>query len=389
MDGDGLRAGAKRPADRDRTFEVRREAVLSMLERERHALVASLLALAVMAVSVNALGNPGMLGLFLAFRIVSFVFTRWAATRLERRMRSRSPIGNAEYVLFFAMMTTGATLALMLWPAPPGAGVAASSTIQLVVLIAVTLIAVTMAAFPMARDGMLGAFWLVSCSVVTYHPERLDDVFLLISTIFTLGVRVYASNTGRHIVHAAKTTVENAHLTSDLAEALAKAEFLSWRDPLTGLYNRRRLFEETDWHRPANSLHLLTIDLDRFKAINDRHGHAAGDRVLVATAQKIRSVLEEHSWRLDHLAFRLGGEEFLITLQGLDLAEAESVSECLRRAIETIGEELPEYESLQVSASIGLAEWRPGESLDTALQRSDVACYQAKDAGRNRVRCAA
>ena len=388
-DGDGLRAGTKHPEHRDRTFEVRREAVLAMLERERHALTASLLALAVLAVSVTALGEPGLLGAFLALRLVSFIFTRWAATRLERRIKARIAVGYAEHMLFLAMVATGATLALMLWPAPPGAPMAATATIGVVVLVTVTLIAVTMAAFPAARDGMLGSFWLVSCSVVTYNPARLDEVFMLVATIFTLGVRVYASNTGRHIVEAAKTTVANARLTQDLAEALAKSEYLSSRDPLTGLYNRRRLFEETDWHSPSNSLHLLTIDLDRFKAINDRHGHAAGDAVLVATARKMLTVLEEHSWRLDHTAFRLGGEEFLITLQGLDLSEAESVSECLRRAIETVGEELPEYGALSVSASIGLAEWRPGESLDTALQRSDIACYQAKDAGRNRVRCAA
>ncbi|MBX7496463.1 GGDEF domain-containing protein [Qipengyuania sp. 6B39] len=373
----------------DYAIEVRREAVLSMLSRERYALAASLLGLAVMAVSVAALPVRGLLGWFLALRLLAFVMTRWAASRLEKRIRARAEIGSAQLTLFLAMCATGASVALMLWPAPPGSPTAATATIQVVILVVVTLIAVTMAAFPGPRDGMLVSFWLVSSAVVALHPGRIDQVFLLVSLLFTIGVRVYASNTGQQIIRAAQTTVENKQLTEELAESLARSEFLSTRDPLTGLYNRRRLFDEGHARHLSSQVHLLMIDLDHFKSINDGFGHAAGDQVLVAAAQAVRRVLEPLAIRREQPVFRLGGEEFLVLLEGLDLAEAERVAEDVRLAIAAVGPSLGRYAGIPVTASIGLACWRPGENLGDALQRADLACYEAKDRGRNRVRCAA
>ena len=370
-------------------YDVRREAVLDMLARERHALTASLLGVAMLLLTVATMPASVLLSLFMLARIGSFIFTRWAATRLERRMAARLPVGNAETLLFAAMITTGATLAFMLWPAPVGATVASAVTLQVVVLVVVTLIAVTMAAFPAPRDGMLGAFWLVAVGIILSHPERYDQLFIFVASAFVLGVRVYAANAGRHIDAAARTTVENRLLTEELAEALAHAEFLNWRDPLTGLYNRRRLFEEREPDESPVDRHLLTIDLDRFKGINDRFGHAAGDHVLIAASDAIRAALEDLAKLGEQRAFRLGGEEFLIVLEGVDAERAHRFAEILRADIAAIGPALPDYFGLHVTASIGIAQWRDGESLDDALLRSDLACYEAKDKGRNRVRRAA
>ncbi|QPC97769.1 GGDEF domain-containing protein [Qipengyuania soli] len=370
-------------------LEVRREAVLDMLARERHALTASLLGVTMLLVTVATMPPSILLSLFMLARIASFVFTRWAATRLEKLIEQRKPLGHAEHVLFAAMVTTGATLALMLWPAPLGATVASAVTLQVVVLVVVTLISVTLAAFPAPRDGMLGSFWLVATGIILAHPERYDQLFIFVATAFVLGVRVYAANAGRHIEAAARTTVENRKLTEELEEALAHAEFLNWRDPLTGLFNRRRLFEERSPESHAANRHLLTIDLDRFKAINDRFGHAAGDHVLIAASDAIRSATAQLADRGEQEAFRLGGEEFLVILEGVDADEANEVAERLRCAIAAVGPSLTAYARLQVTASIGIAEWRRGENLDDALLRSDIACYEAKDKGRNRVRRAA
>ena len=370
-------------------FEVRREAVLDMLARERHALTASLLGVAMLLLTISTMPPSVLFSGLIAARIASFIFTRWAATRLERRIERREEMGRAESVLFAAMITTGATLALMLWPAPVGASTASAVTMQVIVLVVVTLIAVTMAAFPAPRDGMLGAFWLVAVGIILSHPERYDQLFIFVATAFVVGVRVYAANAGRHIEIAARTTVENRKLTEELEEALAHAEFLNWRDPLTGLYNRRRLFEERAPERAVAGRHLLAIDLDRFKGVNDKFGHAAGDHVLIATSDAIRNALSDVAELGEQRAFRLGGEEFLIVLEGVDAERAQDFAEQLRGDIAAIGGALPDYFGLHVTASIGIAEWSHEESLDDALLRSDFACYEAKGQGRNRVRRAA
>ncbi|EDL50118.1 response regulator [Erythrobacter sp. SD-21] len=208
------------------------------------------------------------------------------------------------------------------------------------------------------------------------------------AALTAIGIRMYAYNTGEHIVTAAAVLVENRQLSEDLSDALAHAEYLGVRDPLTGLYNRRKLFEERDDGQEGQLRQVLMIDLDRFKSINDRFGHAAGDRVLVATASAIRNCLERMDGTSD-LAFRLGGEEFVAILDSEDFEKARSIAEELRRDIARIALDESHTGSFETSASIGLASWHPGEKLDDVLHRADAACYKAKNEGRNRVRSAA
>nr|WP_282099707.1 GGDEF domain-containing protein [Qipengyuania qiaonensis] len=203
------------------------------------------------------------------------------------------------------------------------------------------------------------------------------------------GIRIYSSSTGQHIRSSARTLVENRRLSEDLADALAHAEFLSWRDPLTGLFNRRMLFEETRMENSAHSRHLLTIDLDRFKTINDTFGHGVGDRVLIATADAIREWCAALGGAGSHIAYRLGGEEFLVIARGLDDAEIAEAAEDLRALIAGLQDRFTEQPGIRISASIGFSAWLFGEVLDDALIRADIACYEAKKTGRNRVRRAA
>nr|WP_247711065.1 GGDEF domain-containing protein [Qipengyuania vesicularis] len=235
---------------------------------------------------------------------------------------------------------------------------------------------------------MLLSFCGTVCASLWVFPEVAEPAIALVAVLVVIGIRVYSENAGHHIVAAARVLVENRQLSEDLAEALAHAEYLSARDPLTGLFNRRKLFEQRENAARGGQRQILTIDLDRFKAINDRFGHSAGDRVLVATADLIR----EQIWNLDgdeHLGFRLGGEEFLIILDQIDSDQARSFAEGLREKIAALSERENGLEAATITASIGIARWYPGEELDEALQRSDLACYEAKHAGRNQVRAAA
>jgi diguanylate cyclase (GGDEF)-like protein len=159
------------------------------------------------------------------------------------------------------------------------------------------------------------------------------------------------------------------------------------RDPLTGLLNRRalqaqadRLFAQaTASGQPAA---LLLLDLDHFKAINDAHGHAAGDAVLQGVAEVLGREI-----RRDDLACRWGGEEVLAVLRNCDLGRAEERAAALRAAIAAA--RFGGAPGLRVTASIGVAAFPDhGAGLDELTKRADMALYVAKRRGRDRVVCA-
>ena len=173
--------------------------------------------------------------------------------------------------------------------------------------------------------------------------------------------------------HDAQTHRERA------AEAAAHAE----RDPLTGLGNRRHLQRRCAELLPSAQLDgrplaLAHVDIDHFKAINDSHGHAAGDRVLVAVAQLLRD-----NTRAGDVLARHGGEEFVVVLPGMTLAQGVEVCERLRERV--AAQTWPDLPGAQVvTISIGLAA-APPHDLATLLQRADEALYRAKRGGRNRL----
>jgi diguanylate cyclase (GGDEF)-like protein len=155
-------------------------------------------------------------------------------------------------------------------------------------------------------------------------------------------------------------------------------ERLSERDPLTGMLNRRALEDRFAMLRAEGFTTLAVIDLDHFKHVNDTHGHAVGDRVLKAVAQ----VLQQDA---DTLAFRMGGEEFLMLLRGRDAVRR---AENRRQALSArIAEQVNGLDGL-VTASMGLIEVpasaMPNASLQELYTRADQLLYEAKQAGRNR-----
>jgi diguanylate cyclase (GGDEF)-like protein len=165
-------------------------------------------------------------------------------------------------------------------------------------------------------------------------------------------------------------------------------ERLASEDPLTGIANRRQfvlagaqlLESVVRYQRPAS---VLVIDLDHFKAINDRYGHAAGDAVLQATAR----LLGEHRRGAD-VAARLGGEEFAMLLPETDAAGATAFAERLRAALEAMRIPVPTAPpgGVGMTMSVGVASCSAGDTaLDAVLRRADEALYRAKRDGRNRV----
>jgi two-component system cell cycle response regulator len=171
-------------------------------------------------------------------------------------------------------------------------------------------------------------------------------------------------------------------LQEELAEQTRRLETMIFEDALTGLANRRYILTQlgalvSGARRHGRPLSAAIVDVDHFKSVNDRYGHAVGDRVLVAVARALRSHLRAE----DHLG-RLGGEEFLALLPDTGREAAARVTEKLRLEVSrTLIEH--DGEPLRVTISIGMATWN-GELPDEMLHRADVALYGAKAGGRDR-----
>jgi diguanylate cyclase (GGDEF)-like protein len=165
--------------------------------------------------------------------------------------------------------------------------------------------------------------------------------------------------------------------------ALAQA---SRRDALTSLPNRRAFEEELAREaarvdRSQAPLAVAILDVDRFKSVNDQHGHAAGDEVLRAVAARLAGAL-----RAGDVVARIGGEEFALLLPGVDLAEAAEIAERVRAIIADAPMNAG-GRSLSITASLGCAVLLGRESAAELLARADARLYEAKRAGRNRVAC--
>ena len=161
-------------------------------------------------------------------------------------------------------------------------------------------------------------------------------------------------------------------LQEEIVAQAERLEALLFEDPLTGLANRRSILTQLTGmvsaaRRHQRALTAAMIDIDHFKAVNDTHGHAAGDKVLAAVAHAMR----EHLRAEDQLG-RLGGEEFLALLPDADARAAKAAAEKLRASVLETG----------VTISVGWAAW-DGESADELLGRADGALYTAKERGRD------
>jgi len=171
---------------------------------------------------------------------------------------------------------------------------------------------------------------------------------------------------------------------AELRQALERIQRLATRDELTGLYNRRRLRDELAREadraqRQRAPLALCLIDLDHFKPINDRHGHALGDEVLCGLADLLLRLT-----RSGDILGRWGGEEFLLLLPATPMAQAAEVVDRLRAATAAamVSASLPE---LRITFSAGLAVVDSADAIETALEQADRALYRAKAEGRDRV----
>ncbi|QDD65517.1 GGDEF domain-containing protein [Herbaspirillum seropedicae] len=190
-----------------------------------------------------------------------------------------------------------------------------------------------------------------------------DERWMLLLTLTVLGLGNFVNLTVK------RQHVESLRLRKEL-------EFIAFKDPLTGIDNRRRFMQQLpiilQAGQPSDACFLM-IDIDNFKKINDDFGHASGDEALILAARAMQSALSEGALG------RMGGEEFGIALSGGGLAHAEQVAAKLLQEVRQI-----HIHARPLTVSIGIARAADHSSVSKVLSAADQALYQAKRAGKDR-----
>ncbi|MCA9674282.1 MAG: sensor domain-containing diguanylate cyclase [Kofleriaceae bacterium] len=194
-----------------------------------------------------------------------------------------------------------------------------------------------------------------------------------------LGVLSVAAATSGHFTDDDEAVLVLLAAISAPHIEVSRLAHLARIDPLTGALNRRALTEPAVPADDRDPLSVLFVDVDRFKAVNDDHGHAMGDEVLRTVTRTLAGLI-----RRDDALVRWGGEELVVVLPGATLATASSIAEQARCAVAATAIAVGDA-SLRVTVSIGVAQRRPGEDLAAAIDRADAAMYASKRAGRDRV----
>jgi diguanylate cyclase len=213
--------------------------------------------------------------------------------------------------------------------------------------------------------------------------SNIESVMQAVSSIIS-ETRSLVTETNQFETQLLSSTEEVEKLKEELSYARQEAML----DPLTGVMNRRgfdqtlkSMISEVD-HQRAGNFCLVLMDIDKFKEINDNHGHLLGDKVLRAVAE----LLTRHTKGKDACA-RFGGDEFAILLPDIGSNNAYNLAEYLRTVIEKIVLKRPNTGNVVggISVSAGVAAFRMGESDEDFLNRCDQALYRSKSLGRNRV----
>ncbi|MXO59243.1 diguanylate cyclase [Altererythrobacter salegens] len=373
--------------------ELFAEGARVLAERERLSLLVNLPGIVFIAALSPFLSYGRFVLVAAALRAAAVALTRWRG-KLARRAIERNQAVEAQVAGFARSLGfAGFTWALVLWPiARFGLSEPLGALLVVYVGVGVPLIVVMAAAMPRLLVSFGGCLLATLSAIIAIERTAAGTPLML--ALMGLFVCVLLGGYGMHRQQAevSRTMLENnkladalAEANAELADALSHAEFLSQRDPLTGLLNRRAFFEEGCRSETllCEGGQVLAIDLDHFKAINDRFGHAVGDRVLAAAADCMREIVHDQPGD-DHCAVRLGGEEFALVLAGADRTAAIGAAESLRRLFATIPAEIGTAD-LSVSASIGVAALDPGQDVATALHNADEALYRAKHGGRDQV----
>lgn len=258
-----------------------------------------------------------------------------------------------------------------------------ASFVCMFVIVTMSLTAVTNRADLRALIVTLAGFAITLVPQTIFYYDILGPVPLIATLLLVPSLIMIGRELHKQIRSMVSTQIINEHLSSELSQALRKAQYLSDRDSLTGLLNRRA-FESRVSRHSDDGLHcLILLDLDHFKQVNDTFGHSIGDEVLKHAAFLIEQRLRSSAWSHASAAARWGGEEFIVFLQGCPEAEACKIAEGIRTDLRSSRAKTYPAQ-LAVSGSIGVAAWNGTLSISQGINEADEAMYSAKVAGRDR-----
>ena len=242
---------------------------------------------------------------------------------------------------------------------------------------------------PRARPDTDGRWRWLAATALMMSGVMVTGRFLLV----TFAPEAYPSFEAGHWINTLGLVLTNADLTvGTLAfllahrdEAERELQKLATTDGLTGTMNRRRWMESAAVHvrlaeRHVQPVTVMMLDIDHFKRLNDTRGHAAGDGALVRFARALQAAV-----RQPDLVGRYGGEEFCVLLPQSDAVAARAIDQRLREAL--VRDVAPAL-GFPITYTAGVAEWRPGATLEALLATADAALYRGKAAGRDRLEVA-
>ena len=347
--------------------------------------------------------------IFVAGRLAAAYGSHWLSRRVSRIGAARAVERGYLVVMDLWLATIALSWASVVFFAESPILQHTTSVLGMFAVIAVEGVAVLVASVS-RRSILLVMFVFWACLSLRVLLDDTDArvPFLICNTLYHLVLGMHAFNVQRQTTHQVRSEIINRLLldrvtqlhsrvrqshdelervNTQLQAALERSNELASYDQLTGALNRRAFLERVLEQKAAMQRHgrpaaLVLVDLDRFKEVNDTHGHAVGDHVLAHCAAVLRGQM-----RASDVFARWGGEEFIALLPDTSVTEAHAIAERYRVALSmTHTEGWPD--GLTMTASFGIADLIDTASFHEALSAADGALYDAKAAGRNTVRVA-
>ncbi|MEQ1570270.1 MAG: GGDEF domain-containing protein [Myxococcota bacterium] len=371
--------------------EIRAELLVRAAQRERSSLVSTAVGVGLVMALTWASGVVGIGLVFAVTRLAAMVHNDVVARRIIDAAEAGRPSGALEARLVGGTAAAGVSWGVVVRAIHPSTAGWSMYDLQLTILLAIVsaLLLISTSNVPKLMWAFNAGLWFTA--LVQIFGRVGPSQWMLAVGVFWGVLLLYGYQLHDQTRSAVIAELRGRRLSSELEranerlrEALEQAMDEASRDPLTLASNRRAFFERAAVEakmmaRFRDVAAVLVVDLDLFKAINDRFGHPVGDEVLRAAAGVMLAGL-----RASDVLVRWGGEEFLVLLPRTSVEAAVVVAERIRTSIAAT--RAPGWpDGVAVTASVGVAAWLPDTPVDAAVVEADRALYRAKAAGRDRV----
>lgn len=371
------------------TDMVRQRLEWRLLERRPQILWRASIPLILVGVASTQLEHPLALRVLMAGNAM-MLLALWYCVRHRRAALARDSWTQRGLSGWIACEAAASAMwAAMIFPVTQGHQWGTATLMVCVSVLVHTLVTVLLCS---NVRGIRRAVIFGPCAVIlpllAYHAPALGIYPILSASEIIAAMYIITRLMLDQTVDVLHSQIDGEKLAEGLQNSLTMSDYVARHDGLTGLLNRRAFEDLVQTLRdqsPHEAVAIVMIDLDHFKAINDRHGHPAGDAVLRTVSDLAdRSRRKGEGTGGKKIAARWGGEEFIIALYDCTFDQALAHADFLRARLAQHCD--PAWPAgLRVTASLGVAPWFGSQPLDDAIAAADMALYRAKGAGRNRV----